>query len=111
MIFEMCAVIVTIVFIILAYTIIQTLQASKHSLKNISHLSLHADQKLKQLDSTFKTLSLFGDVAEEKTRKLLTAEPPPKTYVREPRQPVYDDELIDIFFLALKLTVKYLRRN
>lgn len=108
MIFEICAIASVIVFALLAFYIIRTLCALQRSLKDISLISYDLAEKLKLLDSTFKSISTLGEMSEIKIKQLRDHES--KLKELKYRESDYTDDLTDVILAALKLGTKYFRR-
>lgn len=109
MIFETCAIAAVIIFGILAIYIIRTLQTVQRTLSHHTTLTVHLDEKLKKMDSTFQAISNLGDISEEKTLQL-------REHLLHPRAVESDnsdssEDLATLLIAGLKLGSKFLRRK
>lgn len=108
MVFEICAIIATIVFTLLVIYIIRTLCVLQKTLKSIDHATKNIDDKIQQMDSTVKTFSHMADICEEKAKLLKKREL--YRLELENRNTNYTEDFADIAVVGLKLLAKYLRR-
>lgn len=70
MIIEISVAIAVIIFAILTYVIIKTLRVLQNTLHHIDMTTLDLSIKLEELESTVRSLSNLGDIAQVETEKL-----------------------------------------
>lgn len=109
MIYEICAISTVIIFGILAYCIYTTLVPLKHTLRHLDILTQELNSKVKDLDSSFKSISNIGDVFEEKTMHFREE----KRYLQESleQKSDFNEGLAELLIAGLKMGATYLRRR
>lgn len=112
MIFQICTLIAVLIFAILAYYIYRTLITLQHTLHNLDSLTKELTLKMKQMDSTFQSISNVGDVAKDESLRFRENYIHEKRFYRDPpRHQESSDALTDLIAASLKVGVNYLRRK
>ena len=70
MIIEISVAVAVLIFAILTFFVVRTLITLQSSLKRIDRLMLEVDLKIRHLESTMRTISNLGDIAEQQTEQL-----------------------------------------
>lgn len=109
MFFEIAAVAAVIIFAILAVYIIRTLVCLQRTLRRVELLIVDTDCKIRQLESTFQTVSHLGDICEEKTARLKQLYLDKKE--QENLNENYAEDLAEWLVASLKLSAKFIRRK
>jgi hypothetical protein len=113
MIFEVCAIISTVIFAILAFFVIRTLCALRQNLIHVNHLTQDVSHKMKLMDSTFKSISALGDISETKLGELRDDQIRYNGLVHKKNftdKNEYSEDLADIVLASLRLGIKLFRR-
>lgn len=108
MIFEICAIIAVLIFAVLAFYIIRTLFALRVSLHDIHQITSELTHKMRQMESTFNTISTLGDISEERVKNMRDYEIKYREFQKVKND--YSENMADIILAALKLGSKYFRR-
>jgi len=111
MIYEICAIIATTVFMLLAYFAVRTLINIDRSLAHMRSISIDVECKLKDLNSVFKGAEQLGKICEEKSKELVEEENIRKKYSElVERNNNHHTDMPDLLLIGLKLVAKFLRR-
>jgi len=108
MVFEICAIIAVFIFAVLVFYVIRTLQILQCSLRHMNDLSLDLDQRIKQLDSAFNTVSHVGDICEEQIRQCQVQKF--QQIESECVKKNLTEDISDLIVASLKLGINFLRR-
>jgi hypothetical protein len=112
MIYEICAAIALVIFAILAYYIYRTMVSLQHTLNRVDVLTFELTAKIQKLDSTMRSISNLGDVAEEESIRFRENYMLNKQLFRaHSAREESSDDLTDLLVAGLKVGANYLRRK